>query len=190
MKQRLDYNLNWSEYFRLDATSPSGLVRFKDYSGKNVQKYNVGTRIYRDNGKPDSWRVKLKRKDYYVHRVIWVWTYGSINSDLVIDHLDGDPFNNRIDNLRLKAQKGNNRNHQKQRNNKTGTTGVKLSKVNGEYRYYVATWYELNGVFKVKYFSIVKLGEETAKALAIAYREDQISRLILEGADYTDRHGI
>ena len=62
MKQRLDYNLNWSEYFRLDATSPSGLVRFKDYSGKNVQKYNVGTRIYRDNGKPDSWRVKLKEK--------------------------------------------------------------------------------------------------------------------------------
>ena len=34
-----------------------------------------------------------------------------------------------------------------------------------------------------------KLGEETAKILAVNYREEQIARLILEGVNYTERHG-
>lgn len=190
MKQSLDYNLDWSEYFQLDETSPSGLMRFNNKTENTIESYNVGTPIYRKNGKPDCWRLKLKGQDYYVHRIIWVMTYGSIDSNLVIDHLDGNPLNNKIENLSLKFQKGNNRNHQKQMNNKTGITGVRLTKVKGGYHYYVATWYELDGSFKVRHFSIAKLGEEKAKALATSYREEQIARLISEGADYTDRHGL
>ena len=47
MKQKLDYNLNWGEYFQLNENSTSGLVRIKDYRGKDVKDYNVGTKSYR-----------------------------------------------------------------------------------------------------------------------------------------------
>jgi len=128
-------------------------------------------------------------KKNYVHRIIWVLTYGSIDQTLVIDHLDGDPFNNRIENLALKTFANNARNNHKRSDNTTGVTGVSITKTKAGNSYYDAYWFELNGTFKHKLFSILKLGEETAKSLAIAYREEQIQRLISEGAEYTERHG-
>jgi len=37
MKQKVDYNLNWSNYFILDSTSPSGLSRIKNKQGKEIK---------------------------------------------------------------------------------------------------------------------------------------------------------
>ncbi len=37
MKQRLEYNRQWSEYFQLDEMSPSGLMKIK-----NGWKNNIG----------------------------------------------------------------------------------------------------------------------------------------------------
>ena len=189
IKKRLDYNLNWSEYFQLDTDSPSGLVRIKDRYGKLVDKYNAGTKMFYKTGEANSWQVGFKRKIYLVHRIIWVLTYGSIDSILEIDHLDGNPLNNDISNLSLKTHKNNSRNKRKHSNNKTGVTGVSLMcNKNGNW-YYTAKWYDIGGRLKSKYFSIAKLGEENAKNLAIIYREEQLQLLILEGADYTERHG-
>lgn len=189
IKKRLDYNLNWSEYFQLDTDSPSGLVRIKDRYGKPVEKYNVGTKMFYKTGEANSWQLNFKSKMYLVHRIIWVLTYGSIDLTLVIDHLDGDPLNNEISNLSLKTHKNNSRNQRQHSNNKTGVTGVSLMcNKNGNW-YYTAKWNNHDGKLQSKYFSIAKLGEENAKNLAIIYREDQIRLLIAEGADYTERHG-
>lgn len=184
----LDYNLNWGESFRLGVISPSGLLKTKSRTGKNIEGYNVGTQFFQKSGKPDSWRLRFQQKTYQVHRIIWVLTYGSINSEMVIDHLDGNPFNNKIENLSLKSQKNNSMNKCKYTNNKTGITGVVLETKIG-YLYYTAYWCEIDGKHRQKCFSILKLGEEKAKELAITYREEQIKRLLLEGAGYTDRHG-
>ena len=107
----------------------------------------------------------------------------------MIDHLDGNPFNNKVENLSLKTLGGNQKNRFQQLNNTTGSTGVSRVNNGGDCWYYVAYWYESNGLRKSKYFSISKLGEETAKMIAIDYRKEQIDRLILEGMDYTARHG-
>ena len=47
-------------------------------------------------------RVKIKQTHYRVHRIIWKHYYGEdIPEGYSIDHLDFDPQNNRIENLRL-----------------------------------------------------------------------------------------
>lgn len=186
---RLDYNINWSEHFQLSEDSPSGLVRVRNYQGVLIEKINIGNRLYNKNGSPHCWRFEFKGKKYCVHRVIWVLNYGSIDSEKVVDHLDGDPFNNNIQNLELKTQKDNTRNKQKRFNSMTGITGVSYSFNRVGNRCYVAYWSELDGVRRSRSFSVVKFGEETAKILAIKYREQEIQRLISEGADYTERHG-
>lgn len=189
MRNKLNYNLNWSEHFQIDNDSPSGVVRIKDRYNNDIEGYAVGHKQYRKNGKPMAWVLKFQGRPYLVHRVIWVLTYGSIDHTLVIDHLDGDPFNNKIENLSLKIPADNKRNSHKYRSNTTGITGVGRNSNGVGHYYYTAYWRELSGLLKFKHFSIAKLGEENAKELAVAYRKEQIQRLITEGADYTERHG-
>jgi len=188
--QKLDYNKDWGEYFKLDVLSQSGLVRIRNKVGKDIEGYVVGYRKFDENGEKDSWRLQFKDKTYQIHRIIWVLTYGSISPDLVIDHLDGDPFNNKIGNLQLKTPADNLRNQRLRKTNTTGVTGVSRVTTNkNPQQYYVATWVDLDGKAKSKYFSILKLGESEARALATTYREQQILRLTIEGANYTERHG-
>lgn len=47
------------------------------------------------------------KKTYFAHRVVWALHYGKF-PDGVIDHIDGDPSNNRLDNLRSVDQSENN----------------------------------------------------------------------------------
>lgn len=184
MKSKLNYNQIWTDYFRVDETSPSGLVKIQGES-----KQNIGVKSFRKDGSARSWRVSFQGKLYTIHRIIWVLIHGDIASDLVIDHLDGNPFNNHIDNLSLKTSTGNSMNKRKYSKNKSGCTGVRLRTPKRGGQYYVTQWTELDGSKKFKLFSISKLGESEAKQLAITYREEQIRRLISEGADYTARHG-
>ena len=183
-----DYNLKWEEHFNLDNISPSGLIRIKNRYNKSVE-IPVGTKLFRKCGKPMGWKLSFNHVEYYIHRIIWVLLNGSISPSLVIDHLDGNPFNNSILNLSLKTQKDNVRNKSKYTNNTSGTTGVELfSNANGNI-YYRAKWYNLDGFPEYKYFSVDKLGNEAAKTLAIAHRESQLLRLTSEGLNYTERHG-
>lgn len=49
-------------------------------------------------------------KNYYEHRLIWLWLYGDIPTQLVIDHINGNPADNRPSNLRLVSQRSNTQN--------------------------------------------------------------------------------
>jgi len=180
---KLDYNKRWGDYFQVSEESPSGLIRIKDGE-------TAGSRRFNPNYDPKAWKVGFEYKEYFIHRIIWVLTYGSIDPALVIDHNDGNPFNNKISNLSLKTVADNSRNQHKFRSNTTGITGVTLFKNKQGHLKYIAHWQGIDGKRKLKHFSVNKFGEETAKALAIAYREDQIQRLISEGEGYTERHGV
>lgn len=190
MRDKLDYNINWGEYFQLDKNSPSGLVRIKNRDGKTINPYVVGIKTFRASGDTTMWRISFNRRDYAAHRIVWVLTYGSIDPELVIDHLDGNPLNNSIENLRLTTCAVNQKNKRLHRSSKTGITGVSLTDSGNGCYYYSARWIDKNGKTKYKYFSISRLGEDVARNLAIAYREQQISKLIADGAEYTDRHGL
>lgn len=46
--------------------------------------------------------MMINRKKYYAHRLIWLYVYGEWPTEgMVVDHIDMDRMNNRIDNLRL-----------------------------------------------------------------------------------------
>lgn len=51
-------------------------------------------------------QIRLNGKPYREHRLIWMWHYGEWPSG-VIDHIDHDRHNNRIENLRDISHKNN-----------------------------------------------------------------------------------
>lgn len=63
-------------------------------------------------------------KNYALHRIIWLYVYGEFPNG-VIDHIDGNPKNNRVDNLRLVDANINAQNRTKPRlGNNSGFIGV------------------------------------------------------------------
>lgn len=78
-------------------------------------------------------QIKIDRKDYYAHRIVWVMHKGDIPKGMFIDHIDNDKSNNRISNLRLATKSQNNCNKPKNKNNTSGFKGVSFHKGIGKY---------------------------------------------------------
>lgn len=79
--------------------------------------YDDGLLISRLTGNPlcnmdrDGYiRVRVSGKEYRAHRVIWEMFYGPIPEGMLVDHIDRDVYNNRVENLRLVTRQQNNAN--------------------------------------------------------------------------------
>lgn len=184
-----------SEYLRYDETSPSGLVWVKDvYTGNTLGRRLVSSGQTAGSKLADgSWRVGIKGKVYLVHRVVFALLTGRVDENLLIDHIDGNPDNNRIDNLREVTYAVNMRNRKKV-DNQSGVTGVCFTSVpNGNKtstnEYYMASVYLLDGKCSSKKYSISKYGKDEAFRLACQWRKERIEELNAQGAGYTARHG-
>lgn len=70
--------------------------------------------------------LKVKGEQFYYHRVVWALVHGVWPSE--IDHIDRNPQNNHIDNLRDVTHRVNNFNRGVARDNKHDVTGVSYSK--------------------------------------------------------------
>lgn len=68
--------------------------------------------------------VEVNGKKHLSHRVIWEMVFGKIHDGLVIDHIDGNILNNRIENLRAVTLSENQRNAKTPKNNRIGVMGV------------------------------------------------------------------
>jgi len=66
--------------------------------------------------------VGIKYKKYYVHRILWKMYYGTEPKN--IDHIDGNPSNNAISNLRSVEAHENSKNQKLHKNNTSGVSGV------------------------------------------------------------------
>jgi hypothetical protein len=182
----------FEEYFEYSEHSPSGLIWKVDiYSGKNnTRKMKsigdfAGYLRYKKSGKIDGWIVGLNRKCYSVHRIICILNGLLQDTEMVVDHIDGNPSNNILSNLRVVDHKTNLQNCSISQNNKSGITGV-------HYNSYLDCWVGSsleNGSKIRKSYSCKKYGDTLAKELAIKFRNDTIKLLNSKGMNYTERHG-
>lgn len=78
-------------------TSPSGLVWIVG-TKKSKPGSHVGTL---STGKYTRWRVNFKGKQLSVHRLVWELLNGPVPEGAEVDHINHDPSDNRIENLRL-----------------------------------------------------------------------------------------
>lgn len=69
-------------------------------------------------------RLRICKKLYYAHRVVWELCNGPLDPSIHIDHIDGDKSNNKLSNLRLADSSSNLCNRYKQSNNTSGYKGV------------------------------------------------------------------
>lgn len=142
--------------------------------------------------------ISFNHQPYKMSRIVYQVVFGNLTPDLVIDHINKDKGDNRIENLRAVSTHVNNRNKSKHRNNITGFNGVylkleKKTRTSGqtvEYQHYVAHWYDSEGAQHFKSFSVLKYGKDGAFQLACEYRSKMIQSLNDKGLDYTTNHGV
>ncbi len=179
----LDFNV-LNETFYYDESSPSGL-RYKKNSYKNKGAISkrvgdvAGNVKLNPNGTPRGWKLGLTidGTTYHlnVHRVVWLLLHGSIDSSMVVDHIDGNPLNNKSDNLQLVTYQKNGR------NKKPRIDG--FSKSNGKYR---CSLIDNSGNRIEKSVTIAKYGDDLAKAILATWKLYMLTSEEFSG--YSDRH--
>lgn len=185
--KELEFN-EFNDKYYIDESSPSGLrYKVNVYAGNDY--CSLMKSIDDVAGVMDSncsWVLTHNHKPVRVHRVVYLLANKIIDSQFVVDHIDGNPSNNLVSNLRLVTQAENRRNLAKDKRNVTGHTGVACGRNGENYRASVVL---LNGKRVEKSFSAAKYGTEEALRLAVEWRNNMIKELNEQGAGYTDRHG-
>lgn len=108
-------------------------------------------------------RVRIDRNDYYAHRLIFLIENCYLPE--YIDHKDGNPLNNRIENLREASRSENMRNTSKRSNNTSGIVGVCWGKSRNKWQ---AECTDRNGKrTHLGYFTDIQVAAEVVKAFRL-----------------------
>jgi len=68
-------------------------------------------------------RIALAGRQYYTHRLVWLYSYGVFPTGL-LDHINQDKLDNRLENLREVGRSGNAMNAKRPRDNTSGEIGI------------------------------------------------------------------
>lgn len=141
---KLEYD--WREYFEYD----NGLLIYKkrknkDYKTKSAcKKFNTlyagkvaGSIEMPKSSNTPYLRIQLFKKRYFVHRIVWEMHNGKIAEGMVIDHINRNGLDNRIDNLRCVSHRVNLRNKKTDKRNTSGKTGVTWDKHAGKWKAFI-----------------------------------------------------
>lgn len=127
LRQLLDYDhatgaLTWKHR---PADTFASMLAFHRYNAHFAGKI-AGWRECRSKAKgggPKRLRLSIDGREQSAHQVIWVLLHGAIPEGVEIDHKNGNPWDNRLDNLRASTHVQNMQNSRK-RSDSTTLKGV------------------------------------------------------------------
>lgn len=160
IREILDYNpetgvLTWKE--RSNETAVN--IRFNSrYANKPVGKRDGGGSYARP-------QISIKyngiKKDIYYARLVWCWVHGQWpDPEKVIDHINGDHMDDRIENLREVTMSENMRNAKQYKNNTSGVVGVSYDNTSNKWRVNITP----PNTTKSKYIGLFKNKEDAIQA--------------------------
>ena len=109
LKQRLDYNPETGIFTWKHKINPYYTCKYiqAGHSLKNRGHIVIG----------------INNHEYFAHRLAWLWQYGHF-PDGAIDHINQNPLDNRLCNLRIADKSLNGHNSKISKRNKTGYKGI------------------------------------------------------------------
>jgi hypothetical protein len=114
-------------------------------------------------------RVMIGYKEYPLHRIIFMIHHGYIPE--VIDHIDGNPLNNRIENLRQASAQTNQYNRKLSKNNTSGCKNVSFNKKNKLWQVHVRSAKKVHAW----YVESLELAELVAHEARIKFHGDFVN---------------
>ena len=149
-----------------------------------------GRKLFSAAGYPDKdgyYVVVIQKIAVRAHRIILMKHGVTLKEGDLVDHVDGNIKNNKIDNLRVVDRKLNGRNTKKICTNTSGEVGVSYDKYGDRW---TAFWRDCNTGLSIRqHFPISAFGAEGAFLEAKKRREEAIAEMNKIGAGYTERHG-
>lgn len=114
--------------------------------------------------RPDGYRrITINQKHYLSHRLAFLWMTGKL-PDLIVDHINGVPGDDRWENLREVTQSEN---LQNTRLNNVGPSGYR-----GVSKHHTGKWYARININKVsKFLGIFNTPEEANEARLLAEKQ-------------------
>lgn len=120
--------------FEYDAET--GVMRNRVFRNPKALKGEVAGTI---NRSLNCRQVCVNYQVQYVHRLIWIYAHGPIPASMSIDHINGDPTDNRLVNLRLATHLQNMRNVKRPTHNTSGYKGVSWHRRDRRWRAQIKT---------------------------------------------------
>jgi hypothetical protein len=165
-RELLTYNpdtgkLFWKERPAKYFKNPKNPNYTKSWNTQWAGKEALTAITHRKSGQIGRLDGHVLNKKYAAHRIAWLIYYGEWPKN-EIDHINQDPTDNRIENLRDVTHAENNKNRTLQNNSTTGYSGVSFYKRDGRYRAEIS----INNITKhLGYYDTV---EEAAAVRAVA----------------------
>ncbi|MBV4829283.1 HNH endonuclease [Escherichia coli] len=161
--------MDWSHYFVYDENSGNLIWKVKPCD--NVMIGDVAGYMERDG----YIRVRLHKRGYPAHCIIWEMRNGQIPEGYQIDHIDHVRSNNRLSNLRLVTHKENQRNQKLHKRNTSGFSGIYWEKAMNKWR--------------------VRIMGNNGERLTIGYFESKDDAVVARNKAYADlgyceNHGV
>lgn len=117
----------------------TGEIKYKiNASVRHLTKGKVATFEHKAGNNYTRLKVQYKKVHYQAHRIAWLLFYRE-HPEGIIDHINGNPLDNRISNLRIVSSRQNQLNRVKgtsiYKNNKYGIAGLYYVKVKNVYKW-------------------------------------------------------